>query len=243
MAVVASLGIGDGLGGTGVLACDTSFAAARMSMRPVDHLARGHYRAAVASGASVSVGAGTSGIIANFMPPTSSSLLFVLTGIQFGYEVLTAVTTATPIDLQAFHYSGATAVSAGTGSTLGVPTKMRATMAPSAILNLTTSGEIRAIGTGTGLTAATGKTNDGGPFAMACGQILTNVSATGTAVLVTAGNAIPMTTLYAPNMAAGEHPLVMTGGEGVEIQTVTAGPVSGTAKLIFVFTWMELAAF
>lgn len=248
MAVVTALGIGDGLGTPAVMACDLSQQAARVSMRPLEHNfsgnLRGHYRAAVASGASVSVGAGSSGILANFMPPTATSALFVVTRIQVQMEVLTAVTTATPYDFQAFHYSGGTAVSAGTGSTTGTPVKMRASMAASLIQNATTSGEIRAIGTGTGLTAATGKTNDTSPFAAACGQILTNVSATGTAVLVTAGNALPAPIdLYKCDIAAGEHPLVLSGGEGIEIQTITATATSGTVKFLFNFVWAEVTAY
>ena len=248
MAVVTALGIGDGLGTAGVMACDATHNAGRVSMRPLDHNfssnLRGHYRAAVASGASVSVGAGSSGIVANFMPPISSSLFFIVTKIRVTYEVLTAITTATPIDFAAFTYSGATAVSAGSGSTTATPTPMRASMSPSVIQNATTGGEIRAIGTGTGLTAATGKTNAASAFAMGCSQILTNVSATGTAVLVTAGNAfIAPLDLYKCDVANGEHPLVLTGGQGIEIQTITAGPTSGTAKLIFEFTWTETSAY
>lgn len=248
MAVVANLGIGDGLGTAAVQAVDLTQAAARVSMRPLDHnfsgQLRGHYRAASASGASVSVGAGTSGIIANFMPPCSTTAFFVVTRIQVQMEVLTAVTTAAPYDFQAFHYTGGTAVSAGTGSTVATPTRMRASMSPSLIQNLTTLGEVRAIGTGTGLTAATGKTNDTTAFAAACGQILTNVSATGTAVLVTAGNALPAPIdLYKCDVAAGEHPIVLTGGEGIEIQTITAGAVSGTVKYIFNWVWSEVAAY
>ena len=220
---------------------DSSHAAARVSVRPSEHGVRGHYRATGLSGASVSVGA--AGVLANFMPPISSTLFYVVTRLSVAYEVLTAITTSTPVDFACFRYTGATGASAGTASVVATPTKMRGTMVASSIGGISTQGEVRTVGTTAGLTVATGKTNDATAFAGGCLEALHNVSATGVAVLTTAGNAAGPIDLLNVNIAAGEHPLVLTGGEGFEVQLVTAGAVTGTTKYVFNYAWFEVESY
>jgi hypothetical protein len=52
----------------------------------------------------------------------------------------------------------------------------------------------------------------------------------------------PMQVLYEWDVN-GDHPIILGANEGVLIQPVTAGPVTGTVKYYVQWSWAELANF
>lgn len=229
--------------------------AARVAMRPLDyaHLGQlfGHYRVVTKSGATNSIGAGTSGILASFcwsdIAGVSVPRYAVLLRLGVIAEITAAITTAAPIDLQAFVFRGATGKASGSGSSTATLTgnnnKIRGTMSTS-IMAAGVNSEIRTLGTTTALTAAAGKANDSNPFGVAMfgTQIAPNVGATANVTAPIAAVVFGMQDLYKLE-SQYSHPIVLANNEGIEIQTITAGPASGGVQYAFLWEWAEVAVF
>jgi hypothetical protein len=219
--------------------------ARRVSLRPLDYAllgqVLGHYRAVSFTGTTVSIGA--AGILSSLWW-RDAARFFVLLRLSAQAEVTSAITTATPVDLQAFVMRGITGAATG-GATLtmtGDAQKTRKNMSTSLLASSPQgAGEIRTASTAA-LTAATGKANDGAPFGVAVLPMLLATNGAGTAVALSAGTGCPMIVdLYNCNMY--HHPIILSQNEGIEIQEITAGPVTGGIKFAFIWEWAEVAAF
>lgn len=235
-------GVVGGVGGY-VQEVDPTFLAARYSLRPLDYNMNGYsgggYRAVSFSGAVNTISA--AGILAS-LRWADASRTFKLLRLAVVTHISSAVTTATPIDVQAFLFRGSTGNASGSGSSTltmtGQNQKIRTTMGTSLFA---TGGEIRTIGTTTALTAASGKTNDSAPFGFATFPSLLAVTATGTAVALPAGSGSPIgwQTLYSIENPY-QAPIDLAANEGIEIQCKTATPTTGGIIYGFLWDWAEL---
>jgi len=189
----------------------------------------GHYRTVCISGALVSIGA--NGILfsarwAGPLPPVA-----VVTRIQAAVEIVTAVTTATPINFEAVGLKSFTVANTG-GATI-IPTKMRSNMSGSSFADFR-------MATTAALAGGT-QTLDSVGFGYASVPVLTNTNSTGTAVLVTAGNGYPTVDVY--KWEPGGHPFVLGVNEGFLIRESIAGPTTGTYRVTFIIEHIEVAGF
>ena len=216
-------------------AVDPSRGSLRVSLSPIDVRdiqgnPLGHYRTVCISGALVSIGAG--GLLfscrwAGPLPP-----LAIITRISAAVEILTAVTAATPINLEAIGYKGYTALDTGGG--VIVPTKMRTVHSASVFADFRMA-TTTALGAGT-------RTLDSVGFGYAAFQTKVSpdigaTAATGLAV----GVASPMIDLY--KWEPGGHPFVVGVAEGFAVRESVAGPVSGTYRVTLIIEHIEVSAF
>lgn len=218
---------------------DPTFNAARVSLRPLDYNIQnvnlGHYAVAHASGATVSIGA--AGHLASIRW-TDATRFLALMRIRVGWAVTGAITAATPMDLQAviaraFTVDFTTASTATSMIGVANTNKMRASMGSSLLGAVGPRIATTTVMSGQTLTA------DAAPFAMATFVNQPSGNATVTQAVGVAG---AMTDLY--NWTAlGAHPVILSANEGIIIQPVTAGPVSGTTKYYVQWEWAELGAF
>lgn len=165
---------------------------------------------------------------------SSTSAVAVILSIRWSMQQVTASATAVTgyPDAEAIFARAFTV--ADTTGTATTPSKMRTTMSTSAVADLR-------VCTTAALTAGT-RTLDSVGFAFGYGELLHNVSATGTAVLVTAGNGVATTDLYKWDRL-GSHPPVLQANEGIVLRQPSAGPAAGTYQYIFTLEWAELATF
>jgi len=218
---------------------DPTHGAARVSVRPFDHLLAGvtggHFRLAARSG--VLTGAG---IIADAplfsMRWGSASMLFVLHYLE-AYLLPTAVfTAAQELGIGAVLASGFTAAdSAGTAITLSTSNRVRRNMGQSLISDAR-------IGSTTLLTAGT-RTLDGNDFAAGSGIVNVKNVAAGTEYINPGGGEPPYGFRYQPRVTEGEHPIVLTANEGLIIRNKVAFPAAGNATLIVNMGWAEVPAY
>lgn len=221
-------------------AIDALFNAARVSLRPLDHGIPGagilgHYAVAQASGATVSLGAAAH--LASFRWADLSRFA-VLMRVRVGWSVTGAITAATVMDLQAVIARGfsvdfttnSTAISmAGVSNT----NKMRASMGTSLMGTVGPRIATTAAMSGQTLTA------DAAPFAITS---YVNQPSGNATVTQAVGVGSVMTDLY--NWAAlGSHPVVLSANEGIIVQPVTAGPVTGSVKYYVQWEWGEVSSF
>jgi len=217
----------------------------RNSLSPVDHAdpatqnVYGFYGVSQASGATVSIGA--AGHLGSIRWGITTGQVLTLLKIRVGYTVTGAITTSTPMDLQAviargFTVDFTTASTAANLAAVSNTNKFRSSNMGSSLMG--TSGP--RIATTTVMSGQT-LTADANPFAMCSFPGITAVNATGTAVAMPVGAGAPMQDLYRwdPTM----HPIVLQANEGVLIQPVTAGPATGSVKYYFEWSWAELPGF
>lgn len=206
----------------------------RISVSPIDCRdiqgnLLGHYRTVCVSGALVSIGA--NGILfsarwAGPVPPIA-----VVTRLQVCVEIITAVTAATPINFEAIAVKSFSVPNTGGG--VIVPTRMRANMSLSSFSDFRMA-TTAALGGGT-------QTLDPVGFGYASCPPLTNTNATGTAVLITAGNGMPVQDIY--KWEPGGHPLILGVNEGFLIRESSAGPTTGTYRVTFIIEHVEVSGF
>lgn len=213
--------------------------ALRFSISPPDHSDAnnnllGFYKAGQISGAVVSLGA--AGHLASFRW-TDTTRVAVLIRIRAGWVVNAAITAATAMDMQAVMARGFT-VDFTTNSTqisLAAVTntnKMRANMGTTILGALGPRILTTAAMSGQTLTA------DAAPFAYTVWVNQPSGNATVTQALGVGG---AMQTLY--EWTPIEHPVVLGANEGVLLQPVTAGPVTGSVKYYTQWEWAEFALF
>lgn len=240
MKLIGGAGNGNAKPGTEAVV-DPLYGAPRVSLRPVDHQDGvgnnlGYYAVGIMSGATASIGA--AGILAS-LRWTDPSRFLALLAIRAGYSVLTAVTAATPMDLGAYLSRGATAQATGGNTpTVGVNNmKARTTMGTS----LVASGELR-VASASAITRGTTGAADANPFAIANlpPKVSPDIGATAATGLA-AGTGRDMQDLW--RWDPTKHPIILAANEAIELQQITAGPVTGTVKWYFVFEWAELAAY
>lgn len=215
--------------------------AIRTNNSPLDHSdingnLLGFYRATAITGTSVSISA--AGILA-YLRWSDASRYMALLRVQASVATAAAITAVTVADCGLYVSRGWTAAGSG-GGALTLTTnnaKLRSNMGSTLISDAR-------VGTTGALTRGASGTSDSQPMAASAFPLLVPVSATGTATLGAVGMATPAIDLYKWDVN-GSHPIILTpgAGEAVEIQQITAGPVTGGLKWYFTFEWAELAAF
>lgn len=210
----------------------------RTSISPLDHADSGgnllgHYRAAIATGTTVSIGA--AGILA-YLHWTDPSRFCVLMRIAVGASLASTITTAVAVDLAAVVSRGWTANgSAGNAVTMGGNNqKNRYTMNPSLV------SDFRVATTGA-LTRGASGTADANPFALTPMAASWNIQNPGTATFNNQCNNT-IFDLYKWD-AHGQHPIVLTNNEALELQEFTAGPATGGIRWYFTLEWAEVSGF
>ena len=218
---------------------DPTHGAARVSLRPFDHLlggvVGGHYRISARSGVLTAAG-----IVADAplfsMRWGSASMLFVLQFLEAYLLPTSAFTAAQELGIEAILASGFTAAdSAGTAILPGVSNRVRRNMAQSQVSDMR-------IGSTTLLTAGT-RTLDANGFVAGSGVANVVNAAAGTQYVNPSNGEPPFGFRYQPRVADGEHPIVLTQNEGLIIRNKIIFPAAGTATLIVNMGWAEVPAY
>ena len=225
------------------LEVDPLYRAARVAMRPLDYtkdgVLLGHYAVAQASGnitATLGAAAHCAGI-----RWSDTVRLMVLMRLRVGWGIVTAVTTAVPMSVRAIIARGFSVDFSSNNTQIDMATvtntqKMRASMGTSLLGTKGPNIMTTAAMSGQTLTA------DAAPFAAANWEALHSTTATGTAVALQAGSGGEMKTIYECT-ANAQHPIVLTSNEGVLMQSLDAGPGSGTFKYYVQWEWAEVVLF
>ncbi len=194
---------------------------------------RGAYRIAATTGTVAAALAALGQIF--YVRWTDATRFFVLHYLKVNFQALTLFTAATLTDF-GFDLIKATSVSAGGGGTdLGalVKSKMRSSMEASL---LDATGLMR-ISTTAALTALT--TVDATSIAQSVGDPQRVNPAAGTEEQ----RVNDPTLIYAPNVAAGEYPLVLSQNEGLVVRNRAVWPAAGTGIFTINMAWSEVTAY
>lgn len=225
-----------GNGGTVAEVDGTTFRAQRVTSRPLDYGAFGHYQIAAVTGtlpAALAAGTGTAGHVFAFRWGDATRLAVIYYLIT-QFQTLTAFTAATLTDYGSFDAfilrSYTASHAAGTDLT---PTGNNAKLRTSMGTSLLTSARIS---TTAALTAGT-HTFDAFAFAQSiekgdCGTTATTLSPR------VPGPGL----LYAP-LTDGRHPIVLAQNEGIVIRNRTVWPAAGTGVLRVEINWAEVSAY
>ena len=195
----------------------------------------GHYKVCQRSGAIAATPAALDDWARVRWVPAVSNAKFVLCSLRAGITVITAITTTVQVVLQAsivrtFTSDYTTAIT--NASMVAGSNRMAGNMASSL---MGTAGP--GICTTAPMTTFTG-TLDTTPFGYVIMNPLLATNATGTAILQAVGTAMPMATLYEwKNL--GDHPPVLSNGEGIVVETLLAGHATGTIALHTEWVWCE----
>lgn len=234
----ASLSIADPVNPNTQVTVDPTNAAARASLRPLDHAPQGqtqggHYRASLIVVQSGTVAGYPANSIFMSLKWTSTNMLFVLKRIRASMVCTTTIATAIP-DFQFFKYRGATTAPSGvTGETTFAP----ATGQKNRTSNMANSQNINcrylnAAGGASpaGLTAENGKSNEAQPFATGAFVPIALAAPTGA----------PQVDFYNDSENGG-HPFVLGFNEGIEGQFITAQGTTTVCKFYLDIEWAEVA--
>lgn len=213
-----------GFGGVVQEVDGTTFRAARVTARPAEYGALGHYKVSMETG-SVAAGQGADSEIWQFRWPDATRFA-VVTLIQVDHLY---ATTAFAVGIARLRATVARTWSAdGTGGATATLTgdnnQMRTTMGASlATYRMATTA---ALGAGT-------KTFD----AQDIGHVRSGIAATANVNLLDS----KPTVLFNPSNADGEHPLVLAQNEGVVVRATV--PATGVWIAGITVRWIETAAF
>lgn len=211
--------------------------AGRFSLSPLDYSdlngnLLGSYRAAGATGTTVSIGA--AGIL-SYLRWSDPTRLAVITRVQVAAYIAATITTAAAVDVALVVSRGSTGAGSG-GGVINVAAgmqKMRKVMGDS----LVTDARIATTGA---LTRPTAGTADTSPIVATPLTANFNIQNPGTATFVN-GHTSQLIDLY--KYEPTEHPLILSPGESLELQEFTAGPVTGGIRFYVTYSWTELAIF
>lgn len=218
-----------GNGGTIAEVDGTTYRAQRVSPRPTDYGALGHYKWGGFTGIIPAALTANSEIFQ--FRWTDATKLAMITKLKISACVSTTFFAAgVPVQIDAVKATGWSAQgTGGTGVTPAATLKTRTTMGST----LVASGDMR-IATTAALGAGT-KTLEGNSLAA--------IAAPGPITASLNGQIIaPGTVLWEPDIGDGEHPLVLVQNEGFVIRSV-AVPATGTWTAAIHITWAELTAF
>lgn len=211
---------------------DPTFNAARVAIRPLDYQNLGqflgHYSVAKNTGTTVSIGAG--GTLA-YLRWTDSSRYCVPLKVRVSAVVASAISTGTIVDVGLFQGHGSSGAGSGGNSVVpGTTNKARAAIMANSLVT-----EFR-IATTAALTTPTGATVDAQAYAYA--HLANSFALTNTFTNCVA----PIIDLYKAD-ATGEHPIVLSANDFLQVQEVTAGPTTGGIQFGFTFEWAEVSVF
>jgi hypothetical protein len=210
----------------------TIFRAPRVTVRPTDPGALGHYRISVVTGTMAAALAASAQLFQ--FKWTDATRLAVIYRLYANFVPLTLFTAATLTDhtsVDAFFVRTFAAGGGGTTLTLtGNSAKLRTNMGTSlAAINVSTTAA---------LTAAT--TLDAHPFAQSIrkGNRVNPAAATEETIHPTDNDLN-----FVADVSIGEHPIVLAQNEGVVIRNRTVWPAAGTGVYLFGCSWAEVAAY
>ncbi len=221
-------------GNAGVIAevDGTVFRTQRVTNRPVDYATLGMYQISVVTGTLAAALAANAQVFQ--FKWTDATRLAVILGFRTRFLPLTPFTAATLTDHTSFNAFMVRAYAAGGGGTTltltGNNAKLRTSMASSlATINVSTTAA---------LTAAT--TLDAQPFSQSIrkGNRVNPAAATEEVVMPTTDGME-----FYPDVARGQHPLVLAQNEGFVIANRTVWPAAGTGILLMECTWAEVTAY
>jgi hypothetical protein len=206
----------------------TTFRASRVTARPTDHGALGHYRVAAVTGTIAATLAASAQLFQ--FKWTDATRLAVITYLQWKFKTLTVFTSATLTDFGVDMFKVTSYAAGGGGTTLGAPSKMRTNMGASLVggINIATTGL---------LTAAT--TLDAVAIAQSIGHPNRRTPAT---AIEEPLDQVPLG-LFNPDAGHGEHPLVLAQNEGFVLRNRVIWPAAGTGVLQVEMAWAEVAAY
>lgn len=224
-----------GNGGTIAEVDGTGFRAQRVTARPIDVGALGHYRIASVTG-TLAAALGASAVVYSFRWGDATRLC-VLLKLRTRFLPLTPFTAATLTDHTSFDAYQARSFSAShTGGTVLTPTgnnaKVRTSMGTSLVTDIRQST--------TGALAGGTLTLDAFPFAQSVrkGNRVNPAAATEETIQpATDGMDLDF------DMGGGDYPLVFAQNEGFVIRNRTVWPAAGTGVLSTNITWAEVTAF
>lgn len=200
--------------------------------KPVPYSTLGHYRLCANTQTMAA------GLAANaqvfYIRWTDATRLLVLLNLQVRFQPLILFTAATVTDF-GFDMFKATSVSAGGAGAAIAGTaisKMRSTM-PASLLGAT---DVR-ISTTTLLTALTTLDTN------AIEQSIGDTQRVNPAAATEEQRVNDPTLIYQPDIASGEHPLVLSQNEGVVIRNRAVWPVAGTGIIQVRASWAEVTAY
>jgi hypothetical protein len=211
------------------LSVSPTFNAAAVCVKPLEYgnlgQMLGHYRATGITGTTVSISG--AGILASLRWADPSRFL-VLGRIAVCTLIPSTITTATVVDPAAYIVRGFTTDNSG-GTAVALTSgkqRVRSNMA-SSLVNSLQVATTSAIAAGT-------RTPDSAPFAALSMTMIPDNKTVVSASL--------WYDLYRID-CMGQHPVVLSNNEGIEIQEVTAGPATGGIRFYFTFEWAEVASF
>jgi hypothetical protein len=202
--------------------------------KPIPSGALGHYRVAATTGTLAAALAASAQLF--YLRWTDATRFCVVTSFKASFQTLTPFTANTLTDF-GFDLHKATSVSAGGGGTdLGasVKTRMRTTGMGASLLDA--AGLMRIAQTGL-LTAIT--TLDALPIAQSVGDPNMTNPAGGTEE----PRVNDPTLIFKPDIASGEHPLVLGQNEGLVLRNRTVWPAAGTGLVTVEIAWAEVTAY
>ncbi len=215
---------------------DPLYGSMRVVQKPLDYTwanqVLGHYAIAAPTGITVSIGA--AGIL-SYLRNSDTSRFIVIEKVRVQAVIASTITTGVVVDVGLKVSRGATA--AGSGGTLptvgGNNQKLRVSMGASLVT------DVRFATTGA-LVRPTGATVDSNALAYYLTPLSFNIQSPGTATFVPAS--CPPFDLYKWD-ANSEHPIVLSPGEVLEVQEITAGPTTGGIQWGITYEWAEVVVF
>ncbi len=210
----------------------STFRAVRTTPRPVDHGSLGHYRVSVVTGTLAAALAAAAQVYQfKWTDATKFAVIYRVRTRFLPLTPFTAGTLTSHTSFDAFMVRSYAAGGGGTTLTLtGNNAKLRTSMGTSlATINVSTTAA---------LTLAT--TLDAQPFAQSLrkGNRVNPAAATEETIQPTTDGLE-----FAPNVDAGEHPLILAQNEGFVIANRTVWPAAGTGVLLIECSWAEVAAY
>lgn len=202
--------------------------------KPTPHGVLGHYRLAATTGTLAAALAASAQLF--YLRWTDATRLCVITYFRAQFQTLTPFTAATLTDF-GFDLHKATAINnpAAAGTDLGtsVKTRMRTSMAAS-LLDVSASMRIATTATLNALS-----TLDALPIAQSLGDAQSVNPAAGTEEQ----RVNDPTLIFKPDVASGEHPLVLAQNEGLVLRNRTIWPAAGTGIVQIEIAWSEVTAY
>src|SRR6185436_250346 len=210
----------------------------RTSISPLDYTdmggnVYGFYSAVLRTGSLAATMAANSPLVS--FRWTSTTTVALILAIRWAHQHVTATATAVTGFPDAEAIIARSFSVADTGGTATVPSKMRSTMANSAV------GDFR-VATTAQLSAGT-RTLDSVGFAFASAPVKVSPDIGATAATgIAAGVGTAMQDVYKWDRLGG-HPPVLQANEGLILRQSSAGPAAGTYQFIFALERAELAGF
>ena len=211
----------------------TLFRALRVASKPLDYGALGHYQFAMTSGI-LAAALAANAVVFSFRW-SDTTRLAVLTYLKLSFQALTPFTAATLTDFGFDGYVGRSFSASHTGGTAATLTgnsgKARTSMGTTLLGDMRISSTA-ALGGGT-------VTADGNAFIASLGD----TQWVNPAAATEEQNVNDPTLEYKPDIAGGEHPIVLAQNEGIMLWNRGVWPAAGTGIIQVTSRWAEVTSY